>query len=295
MHARLDEKQKEYVGKLEYYQSVYAEHQTKIKELEDDNYELRQKLSELQQQSEIGGIKSDEVKQRLEEMHLVEADLRSEREKNRKLYEEMFREKGTSMQLEIRLSDLERQNVDHKLRIGDLESKVEEYESHIQKLEVAATEQTFNNESDSSVRMNKMFGILNSLKNENLKINVDQVEALLKNWQQASRTNLEDAGLLKREISELRKQLKDLKQAYLAAVPNPSEEDLRSQSADGAVSSSNVAQQLLKKVLLYEEQNNLLKLEKKQIVESMMSANKTAIEHLNILYSIALDKSQPCK
>jgi hypothetical protein len=143
--------------------------------------------------------------------------------------------------------------------------------------------------------MNKMYGILNSLKNENLKINVDQVEDLLKNWHQSSRVNIEDVGLLKRENAELRKQLKDLKQSYLANVPNPSEEDLRSQQADGAVSSTNVAQQLLKKVLLYEEQNNLLRLEKKQIIESMMNANKTSLEHLNILYSIALEKLQAGK
>lgn len=143
--------------------------------------------------------------------------------------------------------------------------------------------------------MNKMYGILNSLKNENLKINVDQVEDLLKNWHQSSRVNTEDVALLKRENAELRKQLKDLKQSYLANVPNPTEEDLRTQQADGAVSSTNVAQQLLKKVLLYEEQNNLLRLEKKQIIESMMNANKTSLEHLNILYSIALEKLQAGK
>jgi len=46
-----------------------------------------------------------------------------------------------------------------------------------------------------------------------------------------------------------------------------------------------VAQQLLKKVLLYEEQNNMLKMEKAQMFDSMMKANKASLEHINILYT----------
>lgn len=136
-----------------------------------------------------------------------------------------------------------------------------------------------------------MFGILNSLKNENLKINVDQVESLLKSWEIASKSNLEDSTVLKRENLDLKKQLKELKQIYLTAVQNPTEEELKDKKGESSVSSSSlVAQQLLKKVLLYEEQNNLLKLEKKQIIDTMMNSNKSTLDHINILYSIVLEK-----
>lgn len=142
--------------------------------------------------------------------------------------------------------------------------------------------------------MNKIYGILNSVKNDSLKVNIEKVEELLRNWGALAKLSGEDITALKRENAELKKNYKDLKQTFLSSVPNPKEDDLKSQvvfcykKMEGG--SSVVAQQLLKKVLIYEEQNNLLKQEKAHMFESMMKANKAALDHINILYSIAVEK-----
>lgn len=79
--------------------------------------------------------------------------------------------------------------------------------------------------------MNKIFGMLNTVKNDSFKSSIEQVEELLKSWGATfgSKEKVEDAGPLKREILELRKNLKELKLSYITNVPNPSEDDLRQQ------------------------------------------------------------------
>lgn len=142
MHSRLDEKQKEYASKLEHYQQIFNSQQSRVKELEEENYTLRQKNSDFQQhssqidQSVQGEGSESSIKGLNEKLLSLEKELNQERDKNRKLHEDFFKEKGTLMQLEIKLSDLERENVDSKLKVGDLEHKVDEYEAHIAKLEV---------------------------------------------------------------------------------------------------------------------------------------------------------------
>lgn len=79
--------------------------------------------------------------------------------------------------------------------------------------------------------MNKIYGILNSIKNDRLTDSVQVVEDLLKSWgASVSRiSNADDIQLLKRENAELKKNLKDLKQSYLTNVPNPTDSSLQSQ------------------------------------------------------------------
>lgn len=89
----------------------------------------------------------------------------------------------------------------------------------------------FNNETDHSVRMNKIYGILNSVKNDSLKTNIEAVEELLRSWGASARSTGEDIVALKRENAELKKNYKDLKQTFLASVPNPKEEELKGQVA----------------------------------------------------------------
>lgn len=89
--------------------------------------------------------------------------------------------------------------------------------------------QAFNNETDHSVRMNKIFGVLNSVKNDSLKANIEIVEDFLKSWGASSKNNGEDIVVLKRENAELKKNYKDLKQTFLASVPNPREDDFKGQ------------------------------------------------------------------
>lgn len=133
LHARLDEKQKEYVNKLENYQQIFNEQTSRIKELEDSNYELRQKTHENKAQ---GSFKSEDLDKLNQELHSLETELMNEKDKSRKLHEDLFKEKDKLMRLEIKSSDIERQNVDFQMKINDLESKVEEQESNISKLEV---------------------------------------------------------------------------------------------------------------------------------------------------------------
>ena len=136
LHARLDEKQKEYVSKLENYQTMFGENRGKIKDLEDENYGLQQKITDLEKQSAIAGGASQDTLEKIQQLHTIEGELREERDKNRKLHEDVYKEKDMVMHLEIKLSDVERQNVDLILKEGDMERKVEEYESHLSKLEV---------------------------------------------------------------------------------------------------------------------------------------------------------------
>ncbi len=136
MHARLDEKQKEYVSKLENYQQIFNENRNKIRELEDENFTLTQRVSDLEKQNVLGGTASQDIVEKIQELHTIEGELRAEREKTRKVHEDIYREKDRVMHLEIKLSDQERKNVDLNLRIGDLEAKVDEYEGHLKKLEV---------------------------------------------------------------------------------------------------------------------------------------------------------------
>lgn len=136
LHARLDEKQKEYVSKLENYQQIFNENRSRIKEIEDQNFQLTQKVSDLEKQNVLGAGASQETIDKIQQLHGVEQDLRTEREKTRKLHEDIYREKDEIMHLEIKLSDQERQNLDLNLKIGDLEGKVEEYESQLAKLQV---------------------------------------------------------------------------------------------------------------------------------------------------------------
>lgn len=140
LHARLDEKQKEYVAKLENYQTIFNEQTARLKELEDSNYELRQKTHESKAQS---GLRSEDMDKLNQELQALETELLNEKDKSRKLHEDLFREKDRLMHLEIKSSDVERQNVDLQLRINDLESKVEEQEANISKLEVGFAEQGF--------------------------------------------------------------------------------------------------------------------------------------------------------
>ena len=49
------------------------------------------------------------------------------------------------------------------------------------------------------------------------------------------------------------------------------------------------AQQLLQKVILYEQMNNQLKYEKKQLMESKLKNDARSLESLNIMYSILAD------
>lgn len=133
LHARLDEKQKEYVTKLEHYQHIFNEQTSRIKELEDHNFELRQKV---QESKAHGGLRSEDMTKISQELEGLETELKNEKEKSRRLHEDLFKEKDRLMHLEIKSSDIERQNVDLQLRINDLESKVEEQESNISKLEV---------------------------------------------------------------------------------------------------------------------------------------------------------------
>lgn len=138
LHARLDEKQKEYVTKLENYQHIFNEQTTRIKELDEENFHLRQKTQESHAQ---GSFKSEDMAKINQELQDLESELITEKEKSRKLHEDLFREKDKVMQLEIKSSDIERQNVDFQLRINDLESKVEEQQSNIDKLEVIGINQ----------------------------------------------------------------------------------------------------------------------------------------------------------
>jgi len=138
LHARLDEKQKEYVTKLENYQHIFNEQTTRIKELDEENFHLRQKTQENHAQ---GSFKSEDMAKINQELQDLESELITEKEKSRKLHEDLFREKDKVMQLEIKSSDIERQNVDFQLRINDLESKVEEQQSNIDKLEVIGINQ----------------------------------------------------------------------------------------------------------------------------------------------------------
>jgi uncharacterized protein YlxP (DUF503 family) len=285
-HARLDEKQKEYASKLEAYQKIFNDYTSRIKELEQENFDLRQ-----QSPANLRDISnaSDEVQRLNNELNEKETDLSSERERARKLHEEVFREKGIVMQLEIKVNELENLTLDQKMKIGDLEHKVEEYESHLEKLE------TFNSETDQSARLSKLFNILNSVKKDSLKINIERVEELLKSFGatfQKSAISAEEVSSLRRENADLKKNLKELKQTFLTSVPNPSEEDLKSQKTGESIpsSSSMVAQQLLKKVLIYEEQNNSLKVEKKQAMEGMMTSNRALLEQISILYSIIVEQ-----
>lgn len=92
--------------------------------------------------------------------------------------------------------------------------------------------QAFNSETDNKVRMNKIYGILNSVKNESLIANIERVEGLLKSWGasvEAKSTGGDDIKTLKRENAELKKNYKELKQNFLTQVPNPSEAELKSQ------------------------------------------------------------------
>lgn len=137
LHARLDEKQKEYVTKLENYQHIFNEQTSRIKELEDSNHELRQKTKEIKTQSG----KSEDIDKLNQEIQALETELMNEKDKSRKIHEDLFREKDKLMQLEIKSSDIERQNVDFQMRIKDLEIKVEEQEANILKLEVRFCDQ----------------------------------------------------------------------------------------------------------------------------------------------------------
>lgn len=140
LHARLDEKQKEYVNKLENYQNIFNEQTTRIKELEDSNYELRQKTQEIKA---TGGAKSEDMAKLSQEIQALEIELMNEREKSRKLHEDLFKEKDRLMHLEIKSSDIERQNVDLQLKTNDLEIKVEEQQANISKLEVLSFQRDF--------------------------------------------------------------------------------------------------------------------------------------------------------
>jgi hypothetical protein len=57
----------------------------------------------------------------------------------------------------------------------------------------------------------------------------------------------------------------------------------------GGGASSMVAQQLLQKVILYEQMNTQLKYEKKQLMESKLKNDSHTLESLNIMYSIIAD------
>lgn len=137
LHARLDEKQKEYVSKIESYQSMFNEHRTRVKELEEENHSLRNRSDAAGEEgaSSKGG-RSEDVEKLIKQIETLEADLKQEKDKGRKLHEDVFKEKDKSMHLEIKLSDIERKNVDLQLRVSDLDSKTEEQQCKIAKLEV---------------------------------------------------------------------------------------------------------------------------------------------------------------
>lgn len=139
LHARLDEKQKEYVSKLENYQQIFNENRAKIKEIEDENFTLRQKVTDLEKQNVMGGAASQEIVDKIQQFHTLEGELRAERENNRKMHEDVYKEKDRVMQLEIKLSDQERKNLDFNLKVGDLEAKVDDYETQLRKLSVIRT------------------------------------------------------------------------------------------------------------------------------------------------------------
>src|SRR3990167_9477010 len=187
------------------------------------------------------------------------------------------------MQQEIKMSVFEQNNAELQLRVGELESKIEEYESQVKRLE------TFSNDSDVNGKVNKIFSLLHSVQHESLKSNVEHILHLLKQWSdsvlapkpQPGASSAEEMGQLRLENSELKKSLKELKQAFVSQLPNPSEEDLGRQRADGG--SSMVAQQLLKKVRIFEEQNNQLKAEKKQMIDNMLQNSRVHMEHVNLL------------
>lgn len=135
--SRLDEKQKEYANKLEQYQHIFNEQRSRHKELEDENYELRQKLEGDSKKGSSKHISSEETEKLSQQISSLQTELKQEKEKCRKLHEEFFKEKDRSMHSEIKISDLERKNLDLQLKVSDLESKVEELEAHTIKLEVA--------------------------------------------------------------------------------------------------------------------------------------------------------------
>lgn len=285
----MDEKQKEYSTKLENYQKMFKEQQQRAAELEQENSDLSDKVNELSKLAG-GNSGSQDSGKRDEEFALLEKELLTEKEKNKKLKDDCFKDKGLLMQQEIKMSVFEQNNAELQLRVGELESKIEEYESQVKRLE------TFSNDSDVNGKVNKIFSLLHSVQHESLKSNVEHILHLLKQWSdsvlapkpQPGASSAEEMGQLRLENSELKKSLKELKQAFVSQLPNPSEEDLGRQRADGG--SSMVAQQLLKKVRIFEEQNNQLKAEKKQMMENMLQNSRVHMEHVNLLYAVALDR-----
>lgn len=321
LHSRLDEKQKEYVSKLENYQNIFNENRARIKELEEENFQLQKNPPqqnlvasapvEVSAEPAGEGETGAQIETLKARLATLEGELSQEKEKSRRLREDIFREKGAVMQLEIKTTDLETQNIDLKLKIGDLEHKLEESDGLLQKMEA------FGGESDTAGRMNKLFALLSSLKGgedgaEGLSSHVEKCEGLLKEWIESSavdgaskqresqpeggdnRASEEELVTLRRDCNELRRQYKSLKQSYIENIPNPSESLLKSSNKEGtdsgsSTNSSLVAQQLLKKVLIYEENNNLLRQEKKQLLDKMVSADGEHREQMNILYSIGLE------
>lgn len=286
LHSRLDEKQKEYSTKLENFQKMFRDQQQRATELEQENSELATKVNELSKLvgGSTGGADSGKREQ---EFEALEKELQTEKDKVKKLKDESFKDKGLLMQQEFKMSEFEQKNADLLLKVRELEGKVEEYESQVKRLEA------FSSDTDVNGKVNKLFSLLHSVQHGSLKADIEQVLGLLKQWSDSvvapkttsSGASAEELSQLRLDNSELKKALKELKQAFVSQLPNPSEEDL-GQRSEG---SSMVAQQLLKKVRIFEEQNNQLKAEKKQLLEHTLQQSKVQTEHLSLLYSIALD------
>jgi hypothetical protein len=267
---------------------MFRDQQQRATELEQDNSDLSTKVAEL---SKLNGVvgSAQETGKRDEEFDLLEKELQNEKEKNKKLKDECFKDKGILMQQEM--SEFEQKNADLLFKVGELESKIEEYESQVKRLE------TFSNDTDVNGKVNKLFSMLHSVQHDSLKSNLEQILTLLKQWNDsvgssrssgASGPSTEEVAQLRLDNSDLKKSLKELKQAFVSQLPNPTEEDLGRQRTDGG--SSMVAQQLLKKVRIFEEQNNQLKTEKKQMMDNMLQNSKLHMEHVNLLYSVAVER-----
>lgn len=297
----LDIKQKEYNAKLREYSQRFEQYKEKVKDLEKIKDKYEQLLASnpgIEQNPSTSSRSRHEEEKVEEEIRRLKSELDEERAASQSYQDEAYADKKKNVELELKANQLETQNRELRMGQKDLQLQVEELQlKNKNQLEIEKEIETLNNEE----KLDRVYELLMesgiSKHKEEL---LEHVNHLLQNMKEdkASAGNEDpnqdarrrasslDMSGVRLENIRLKKELREMEEEFLERFRNPEGAELQQLGEREETDSSLIAQQLLKKVLIYEKKNQQLVYEKKELMGAKLQSDAKNAESINIMYSI---------
>ena len=300
LKARLDDKQREYQKKLGSYQERFEEYRERANDLESyrvkyEEVKRGKSMAELDELDEEEEKKNEEI---IKKMNILKDEIGELKKKNQTIHDQAIKDKEESINLEISINQLESENLQIDLEKKSLQLTVQELQTQLADLKRA---DQFIANSTTDDKVGEILRLLHVIESESSKKIFAEIQKKLDAINKPAAIAEDEQGLsdnkdMKAQIVELRKakkelmkQLKDLKEIFLKSCPNPSLEELGQGEGQVENATSLIAEQLLKKVLIHEEQIKKLEREKRDIDQERLLSENSKNGQIELLYAIIKD------